>query len=299
MADEAFDACDILDNDWRQFSVCQPGDVAALLAGCARLDGAALLPQDPNDWWIVTSQSCDLTNGDLSKEPNCELLRAVPKARKKTRFNPDTVWAQNPREIALCNEAGEVLNATIHERVLLPRQRLQGKRPSPDRVIHERHQYALRKWLAGRYSRPAFPGGFNDRLKLGAEALESFLAENESFIRGLYCRVIPDDEELAAGQHYETQWILVYSHARLNEDAAADLNTLERQAEEHAEALALKWATLLTTDLIKDIRAQVEFKPDDRFSLADMDNFCYWDKDFISLQADAGVLLPPGVDANS
>lgn len=298
MADEAFNAGDILDNCWRQFSVCQPGDVAELMDGCSRLDGKALAPPDPNDWWIVTSQSCDLTNGNLTKEPFCELLRAVPKAHKKTRFNPDTVWAQNPREIALCNAAGEVLNATIHERGLFPRSRLQGKRPSPDRVLPDLHQYALRKWLAGRYIRPAFPGGFNDRLKPGEKALEAFLAKHESFIRGMYCRITPDDEILVAGQHYMTQWILVYRHAKVAADPGMDLDTLERQAEEHAEMLALRWTKLLTNDPVKDIAAQVDFKPDDRFSLADMDDFCYWDKDFISLQADGGILLPPGVDAN-
>lgn len=297
MADECFEARDIFGHGWRQFSVCQPDDVAVLLAGCTRLDGAPLTVSDHADWWIVTSQSCDLTNGDLAKEPSCELLRAVPKPRKKTRANPDTIWAQSPREIALCNAQGEVLNATIHEGALVPRGRLQGIYPCSNRGLHERHKIALRKWLAGRYSRPAFPGVFNDRLKPGESALENFLVENESFIRRMYCRVLPEDDEVAQGQKYTTQWILVYPHARLDSNSTGDLASLEEEAEARAETLARRWEELLTQGDIKGISAQVESKPDDRFSLADMENFRHWDKDFISMQADDGVLPPSGLDA--
>ena len=298
MADDDFNAQDILDNGWRQFSVCQPGDARTFLDGCMLLNGSALPDHNPDDWWIVISQSCDLTNRSLDKEPSCEVLRAIPKQKKSTRANPDTIWAQNPREIALCNAVGKVLDATIHARVLIPRQRLQGKFPCAERIVPERHQYALRKWLAGRYSRPAFPGDFNDRLKLGEQALNDFLAQHEAFIRGVYCLVEPQDEHLDQAVPYRSQWLLVYRHAKLNDDSGPDLQDLQQQTADRAESLAYDLERLLTEAPILGIEAVVEPKPDDQFSLVDMDDFRYWDKDFISLQTDDGELLPPGVYSN-
>ena len=298
MADDDLNAQDILDNGWRQFSVCQPGDARAFLDGCKLLGGKAIPDHALDEWWIVISQSCDLTNRSLDKEPYCEVLRAIPKRTKITRANPGDIWAQNPRQIAFHDAAGKVLNATIHERALIPRQRLQGKSPCAERIVAERHQYAMRKWLAGRYSRPAFPGGFNDRLKQSEQALNDFLAQHEPFIRGVYCRVEPQDEHLDKAVPYRSQWLLVYRHAKLNDDSGPDLQELQQQTADLAESLARDLERLLTEAPILGIEAVVESKPDDQFSLVDMDDFRYWDKDFISLQTDDGELLPPGVYSN-
>ncbi len=254
---------------------------------------------EDDHWWVVVSQSCDLTNRSLDKEPLAELVQLIPKAKRRQSPDKRNLWSKNPREIALLNEDGLVLNGSISNRVFITRERLQGLSPSVKRVLAPRHRQALRKWLAGRYVRPAFPGGFNDRIQPGEESIEALLTEHEPFLRGLYCRVRPTDEALPADQPYVSQWILVYRQAILIADDDRSLEILEEEAEERALAIATALQGILTTAPITGIQTQVEVKPDDRFSLVDLDAFDLWDKEFISFQTDSGLLLPPGIEAGS
>ena len=137
------------DRGWRQGSV-----LAHALA-------AELIPTLEDDQVaVIVSQDCDLTHDSLETEPSFEVLlaRRVPASRA------DLEHGKNPRRLRI--PAGEQwLECSMQERYVLPRGELLKHHPCEATVIGGRERRLVAKWMGLRYSRAAFPTGFNNRLR--------------------------------------------------------------------------------------------------------------------------------------
>lgn len=107
---------------------------------------------------IVLTQDCDLLQPEV-KEPFVELIGTSI----SSQADPNCLYLRNPRKLFL-PYGPEWLNMSIHDRFRVPKVNLAAMKPDRDRCITEVDRRVLKKWVAARYTRPAFPDEFNKRL---------------------------------------------------------------------------------------------------------------------------------------
>lgn len=169
---------------------------------------ALIQPQSP-DWLIIFTQSCDLVAGTLEQEPAAEFLwcRPIPQPRAQFRdlrstrrldFRPDR---ENHPEVVLSVHAA-------HDRYAVPRNALERSQPRVDRTLSATSVRRLQAWLALRYSRPAWPDEFVQRLASAhgqiVSVLESVARDDLAEVRIAFA---PSDIELDQSQSYR---VLIY-----------------------------------------------------------------------------------------
>lgn len=184
----------IKDQGWRQGSV-----LPAALAN--ELNDQKLLPWtvSPNEFLIVLSHDCDVTNASLTVEPTVELLRL----RAVSARDGNLDWGKNPRRYQFVDSRTSppmVYEASVHDRVLVPRHCLIGHKPDRARVVDPEILKRLCRWIAGRYTRAAFPNAFNDRVQPAVDELRSLFKSKGHLLTGVYLLVI--DAELPEGDDY-------------------------------------------------------------------------------------------------
>lgn len=205
-------------NGWRQGAVVKQEDIAFLTGD-----------EIDCDYVIIVSQSCDVTNGSLITEPSVEGVLA----RKISSVNGDYTYAKNARilhaYITLRGEVGKVqgdsfverkvpLELKAIEKITFPRARLQEIKPNSNAVLVNKELDSLVSWLAARYSRPAFPTEFNNRLanadpkKKARKAAKSL----NSKLSGIYVEIEPNCD-IPKGQNYRVN-ILGLVHASYEGD---------------------------------------------------------------------------------
>ena len=109
--------------DWQQGSVCCQADVAGLLLAPAHPQ----LVIEKEDWLVVVTQTCDVLQGDLDKEPHLELLRLT---HNRPKVGSSIGWTQHPRFIQLERTVpGKKLYGCVHDRVWAPRERFETLKP--------------------------------------------------------------------------------------------------------------------------------------------------------------------------
>jgi len=125
------------------------------------------LPPDvaTSDWLAVVSQTCDVVQDTLEREPLVEVLHCRPiealrrqfQGRKSTRrldFRPDKIN----------HEAVTVSAHAIADRYVVPRERFIDHEPDPNRRLSQSAVHNLQFWYALRYTRPAWPDALVRRL---------------------------------------------------------------------------------------------------------------------------------------
>jgi hypothetical protein len=254
---------------WQQGSVCASSDVPALLQPPAH----PAMSIEEADWLVVTTQTCDLLQGDLAKEPQVELLRFTP---VRPDVSASLGWTQHPRYLQIERGlAGARLYACIHDRVWVPRNRFDTLAPDANRKLDPEDTRMLAKWLASRYLRPAYPDAFNDRLKPIQKALAGFWKAHKEQLRAAYC-AFACEEELPEDEPYEVAFVLV--HPRIL--PAADAQSLVDAFEKVFESCP---------------GIEVDAKPmaDIDFSLAHLDRYTRWDLDYLSFADPNQSTFPP------
>ena len=203
------------DTTWRQGDVVSAADLCQLVGEIQRPDQAI---------GVVISHDCDLTN-TAEKEPHVELIIARPIERLGQNAH-----AKNARLLHLqylkdnlprCFELSATEKFTVSKAeilALIPAQEF--KLSNPDR-------YTLRRWLAARYDRQAFPENFARRLKQRvsgrktlADAIATVLDEAGVHIRALYFD-LDKGEELERGPADPYRLGIVVLHIGNGEDEAA------------------------------------------------------------------------------
>ena len=110
---------------------------------------------------MVVTQSCDLVHHDLRNEPSAVvlILKAISSGE------PGLMHGRNPRVIHVQASDESWLEAWAWNQAVVPRDHLATKDADPTFALHPKVLCCVLDWLAKRFTRIAFPDGFNDALK--------------------------------------------------------------------------------------------------------------------------------------
>jgi hypothetical protein len=141
---------------------------------------------------LVVSHDCDLVSAE---EEDVEFLRAD----LVDTCDGNLTYGKNPRWLQVALPDGSCVSAKMKDRFRVPRDHIAS--------VVERWQfegrdlYTLQRWMAGRYSRSAFPDVFNDRRRPAKDAIKRILSRGAHSLSGLYIAIT--DKELEDEQDYE------------------------------------------------------------------------------------------------
>lgn len=137
---------------------------------------------------IVISQSCDVVQRDLEKEPWVEVL----KARRAQEADGNLAHGKHPRLVQFELE-GIAYNASCNDRVTFPREEL-AKIVPDSRQLGDYTVDMLAEWIAKRYVRPAFPDELNRRIDVQRSEISKVLKKHGAPISQILLHHAPDDE---------------------------------------------------------------------------------------------------------
>ena len=179
---------------WRQGTVVKSENIKDLLdtVDISYEEGLVLL---------VASQSCDIANNNIESDPYIELSLG----RVVSKINGNLAHNKNPRllhTVFTCRtEDAEVFSETpiefkAFEKIAIPKGGLVELLPDQSRVLEEKQLKSYVAWLAARYSRPALPTAFNERLKSAdpKDKLRGKVKKGNEQLSGIYVEIIPDAE---------------------------------------------------------------------------------------------------------
>ena len=188
---------------WRQGHILPEEAVSAL--GLGR--GAETLV-------MVVSHDCDLANANLDLEPYVEVIAG----KRPPSSDPNLANLKSPRTLHLaitCEGRTECIELTATDKQLVQKSALAAWRPDTRYRLDADNFFTLRRWLAARYDRAAFPDEFERRLRHETDLAERIntIAKKDSVNRvvsGIYFEVGPR-EELDPEVPYELTVVLVYT----------------------------------------------------------------------------------------
>lgn len=187
---------------WKAGSVLPQNMLSSIQSFLRNPDNTS--PQiDSNDWLIIISQTCDVVQRKLDREPFVEILHCQP----QKQLRPDFQW-RSTREVDFMpnQETHEEVYLTAHaikNRYSIPRELLASHSPDPIRTLEGRKVIRLQKWYALRYTRPAWPDAFNNRIsnnsKKKLEVALGDLSGNDVEVR---IAIANKDRELGDAENY-------------------------------------------------------------------------------------------------
>jgi hypothetical protein len=254
---------------WRQGSIVGEADLKTL--GYENADVA-----------VVLSQDCDVVQR-IDQEPVVELLLG----KRIERPRADLLNGRNPRllDIALRDGGGEgVVAFRILDRVSLDKIKLATLVPSPTLALPKESLHCLIGWVAKRYTRPAFPDAFNERLETVRERLDRLVKSDVSkVITGIYVLLVQGDQELPADEDYKVVvWL-----------AVTDATMADAAAYESAQTFETRLRSVLEACRGIKLEAPLELRSESDISIADLRIMKRLDMDYRSLGAKPGGALPP------
>jgi len=187
---------DLENAGWRQGSIIRLGDVSALL------------DKDPDEnlYLIVGSQSCDIANNNLASDPHLEvsIARSIPTLNGNYTFNKNprihhtTLLSEGPIPASITKLYVEI---NAYEKVFIDKQKFSNLEPDKkiSLTVNELHHYV--QWLGARYTRPALPTEFNNRLIASSEDNKKIAKKVAKELSGIYVEIIPD-REIAVDEKY-------------------------------------------------------------------------------------------------
>lgn len=250
---------------WRQGSAVERDSLAPLrLLDC--------------DIAIVVSQDCDVVQS-VDVEPDVELILG----RRRDATRPDCRFGRNPRELDLELEGRtDAVTFRIRERVSISKERLASHRPAPVALAPD-DVALLAKWIAKRYTRPAWPDAFNERLRAVDARLERLFKSDAGIpITSILLMLDRPDDELPEGEPYRlAAWLTVSADSLMNDVASKRAQEFERRFKE-------------ILDDCDDIELQeIEVRSEDDVTMADLREFRRFDRDYRSVAPKPGGQLPP------
>jgi len=188
---------------WRQGHIL-PEEAAAALELATGADALVM----------VVSHDCDLANANLADEPSVEVIAG----RRLPSSDPNLANLKSARTLHLtitCEGRTQCIELTATGKQLVPKSALAAWRPDPRYHLDEGNFFTLRRWLAARYDRAAFPDQFERRMFHETDLAERInkVAKKEDVNRvvsGIYFEVSPR-EELDPAVPYDLTVVLVYT----------------------------------------------------------------------------------------
>jgi hypothetical protein len=219
---------------------------------------------------LVVSHDCDVACPKLDQEPTVEVLHGT----LVEDLSGTLKHGKNPRVIHLplqLDGAGRIVEGWARNRFFADRRYLGLEPPAGSLAQMERRQ--LRRWLAGRYVRAAFPDEFNERVRPAADKIHKQAAKKGADLTALFLYV--RDEELESGTDYEIELIATMSTDSFNEPEARQvcqqlLNKIETELDKCAGIRVME----------SELRSEAEISLDDLALLK------RWDWEYLSLRND-------------
>lgn len=261
-----FDVEGLRGKGWRQGALVLQPDMSRL-----ELTPPIEADPGPDDCLIVVSHDCDLLHRELEKEPFVEFVVA----RSVESAAGDILFAKSPRRLAL-QSAEYTFEVDAHSKCRAYRQAIMTL--APGGFLSDLDLRILRRWLANRYSRAAFPDAFNGRSSRVGEKVKKIL-RGVPDLSGIFLSTT--EVELAAADPYRIVVIgcmpaLAYGHQgrRIACQEAVD-----------------KISSFLDgCDGIEVVDS--ELRSEAAVSLDDLHFMKRWDYDSLSYRDDSGSLTP-------
>lgn len=259
---------------WRQGSIIKGEDAANFLSeeDFEGIDNVIL---------VIASQSCDIANNNISADPYVE----VSVARKIEKIDGNLSFNKNPRQLHmnLLIETGDTevykeqaIEFKAYEKIRIPKEQLVGLQPDTTRDIEAKQLDSYISWLASRYSRPALPTEFNNRIAAvdpKDKRKKKAKSANQN-LSGIYVEIIPD-QEISADENYRVNLL-----GLVPTDFTGNLQSAQNALDGYAEIL--KSAGMDVTSIVKK---------EDEISVAVIKRFKRFYYDDLSIRDDAP--LPP------
>ena len=193
---------------------------------------------------------------------------------------------RNPRLLHLQTEdergPGPSLLFSIQDRFRIPKEALAAAAVERQLRLEQEGAGLLRRWIAKRYTRAAFPDAFNVRLDAVDRRLESLFKSAEGqIITGVFLDV--PDEEFDEERPYEIAVrISAQSDAWDSEDSRVALNRFEERLS----------SIIDDCDGILLVDDDIDTMPESHLTLADLRKYSRLDRDYRSLPQREGVVHP-------
>ncbi len=218
-------------NGWQQGSLFSDADATHI---CAKIGVTINEPFV----LIVASQSCDIANNNLELDPHVEVYAA----RLIDKPNGNYLHNKNARLLHtkfIQRLPGVDMSAEKHieikafEKLFVPKTLLQGLSPTTDRQMQEYDVRNFADWLAARYSRPALPTAFNNRIDAADPrgTLRDKAKKANNLLSGMYVEILPF-AELKDIERYQVNLL-----GTVPADYEGDLATAEAALTKHADIL--------------------------------------------------------------
>jgi len=275
MADEGVSADAIKGLGWRQGSILPEQLVSEL-----RDSGLSMPPAEPEELWLVLSHSCDVVNRDFDLEPHVEIVRMV---RLTSEADGMMAWFRNPRSChfrASVDGAENDWKITVHDRVVIPRQRLATCSPDGTRELAVEHVRRLASWVGRRYTRAAFPDTFNERWQATRSQIHRKLKAKGHLFTAVFLMV--ENDELSPGVDYKVVLI-----GCMNTDDFADTER-RREAQQLLNDLEAALAACQGICVSESL-----LRSESEISLDDLRLLKRWDMEYLSLRDLNVAELPP------
>ena len=263
---------------WRQGSLIRPADRHRMLE--ASIDHA---PEPGNTPFrlIVITQDCDLI-GESDIEPFVELFLG----RGIEAMDPLCRNGRNPRLLHVPliepQHRHSWLEISIHDRFRIRKEALVELAADDTVRIAIEEIGLLKRWIAKRYIRPAFPDEFNRRLDTVRRRLEKLFKSTEGrVVTGLFLDVA--DEELDADTPYDIG-VRITAPAETWDDSGRVrmLNSFEERL----------MSIIDDCDGVAISDVDIRVLPEDHLTLADLRRFRRLDMDYSSLPEQDGMEQP-------
>jgi hypothetical protein len=217
----------IRETPWRQGHILRSETASRL----------ALIDSDGDACAIVISHDCDLSNDDLTAEPEVELIvgKVLPAP------NGTFTWGKSPRTLHLPARRGNspvALELVATKKRLAPKTALAADTPDTNYFIGSKELEVLQYWLSVRYRRAAFADMFVDRMR--STGLDKKLAkrlESYPIVSALYFDV-DDGQEIdrSDGSPYSLNIVLTVAPGK---NPSADME-IAAVAEQEVEEIFSK-----------------------------------------------------------
>jgi hypothetical protein len=232
------------------------------------LCGPQPIPEDA--LLLLVSQDCDVAHNSYEAEPFIEFLVANRKAREDE--DKGLQWGKHPRRFQFWIEHqgdGALFEVDINDRYRAGREILLSG--LPEGRLDSKLTEVICRWVAKRYTRPAFPDEFNKRCRTAREKMAALFKKHGDGILSIHIRLEPEDVELPEGEDYRMTLYAVC------ERDTWDNPKLRASGMKLIEQIGIKLAEC--NGIVVDESVLV---PEHRFSLEDARNTDRWDYDYLT-----------------
>lgn len=252
------------------------------------------LSQETNTIVVVVSHDCDLANDDLSIEPYVEVIVG----KQVTKVDQSLARTKNPRILHLemtCDGEAVCMELRATKKQSIAKRDLAAWQADTRYQLYATGLDILRRWLAVRYRRAAFPDEFDMRLKAKGldDKIRNIVKNVESVVSAVFFNLDPMNELSSQdGTPYKLTVILLYA---AGDDPDASFSRADEAANRIAEAFKNEYF-----NMNKKRWDEIELKDalaicEEEITVAVARQLQQWRLEDISLKPNAHSATPPNL----